>query len=233
MKEEVHIFRMLVVFVFTWLTLIPASNVHAFVPPPESTVVLYICPNFNKQIMYVSKENYIKNTLPNEWVASWNSDALRAGAVIIRSGVYWRVNRTENDNTYPNNNCHDGVYCFWAGCYIYHVKAPFSRGGDEEFIANSSNGPTNTATDATFQYHAETVNLRLDLNGNPRPDKLIPLRYGSGIQNRTNDTTGSWLQRIWYAYTGAGHPGSPVNPNQECNQTDTWTRTSDPVFPNY
>jgi peptidoglycan hydrolase-like amidase len=180
-------------------------------------------------------EDYVKNTLPNEWVPSWGADALKAGAVIIRSGMYWRINRTDLESKYPNNNCDGGIFCFDYDCQYstkYNITAPTSRGGKEEWRPNTALASTNAAVDATFQYHAETRVLKTGIDDKLRPDKLIALRYNSTIQNRTNQTTGTWQNRIWYAYTGSGHPGSPYNPNAQCSQTDTWTPTSDPVFPN-
>lgn len=232
MSKEAYVLRRSAVFGLTLL--IVASAVYALVPVWDTTIK-YTNPDCNNVLFYtLPKELYVKDTLPNEWIAGWTAEALKAGAVIIRSGVYWRVNRTNLGSTVPNNNCYEGLgwQCDWWGClyFPYDTTAP-RPGGLENFIPNSNQKPenasTNAAVDATFQYHAETLNL---ISG--RPDKLIMLRYGATIQNRTNQTTGSWLDRIWYAYTGPGHPGSPVNPNANCSQTDTWTPTSNPTFPN-
>jgi hypothetical protein len=156
-----------------------ASTVYALVPV-EDTIIRYTNPDCNNIQLYFSpKELYVKNTLPNEWIPSWTSEALKAGAVIIRSGVYWRVNRTNLGSTYPNNNCYEGWWCEYV-CFLYDTTAP-RPGGLENFIPNSNKPATNSAVDATFQYHAETLNL---ISG--RPDKLIMLRYGATIQNRTN-----------------------------------------------
>lgn len=188
---------------------------------------VYLCP----------LESYVKDTLPNEWVPSWNAEALKAGAVIIRSGIYWRVNRFRLGAGFPNNNCYQGTYCYTFTnppiCINYDTKAPLQYGGVENFFPDSQYrvqgaSNTNAAVNATFQYHAETLNT---ISG--RPDQFIMLRYNSTIQNRTNGTTGGWLDRIWYAYTGAGHPGSPLNPNVNCNQTDAWTPTINPIVINY
>lgn len=176
-----------------------------------------------------------KDTLPNEWVASWNPEALKAGAVIIRSGPYWRIRRSDLGSVFPNNNCHQGVYCFTVMgspvCLFYYNDAPNSQGGHENFLPDSHwhhpGAPnTNPAVDATFQYHAERVNIPAG-----RPDALVPLRYNDVIQIRTNQTTGTWVDRIRYAYIGAGPLGDPYNPNHDCSQLDSWSPT-DPAFPN-
>lgn len=167
-----------------------------------------------------------KNTLPNEWIPSWNIKALRAGAVIIRSGAYWRTNRSILQSANPYNNCHYGG----AGGFIWYVKAPYSfngqqLGGHEQYIPGTAQTKTNNATNDPVNSHAEIVNL-----GN-RPDKLISFAYGATIANRTNQISGSWKERIQHAYLGNGHPNEPFNPNQECSQEDSLSY-SDPTFPN-
>jgi len=186
----------------------------------------YITPSYDVQIWTTSKEVYIKNTLPNEWVPGWDANALKAGAVIIRSGVYWRVNRSVLGSGWPNNNCYEGEYG-WPVSQHYYRTAPTSRGGEEQFVPNSSQPETNSAVDGTYGYHAERVSLPSD-----RPDKLVPLRYNSTIQNRTQNAAGTWLQRVRDAYLGQGAPGEPYDPNQECSQEDDQTST-DPTYVNY
>ena len=167
-------------------------------------------------------EAYVKSTLPHEWFASWGASTLEAGAVIIRSGVYWRVNRSVLGSSWPNNNCYKGT----AGSFTYYRTAPVSRGGQEEYHPNSGVTSTNTATSNTYRYHAERTSTP-----SGRPDRFVGLRYNSTIQNRTNSGSGGWLSRVRYAYTGSGSPGSPFDPNAECSQTDNQT-SSDPTYKN-
>lgn len=56
--------------------------------PAGNHLIRYIQPNGSYAYYSSNKETYIKNTLPNEWIPSWPSETLKAGAVIIRSGVY-------------------------------------------------------------------------------------------------------------------------------------------------
>lgn len=42
-------------------------------------------------VVTVSMETYVKRVLPNEWIASWNAESLKAGAVAIRSYGAWHV----------------------------------------------------------------------------------------------------------------------------------------------
>lgn len=206
------IFAILLIQVPTALALIP-SDTH---------YVKYINADWTVSYYATSNEAYVYDTLPNEWIASWTAEALKAGAVIIRSGAYWRVNRTVLSSSYPNNNCYKVVE---SGLTLY-VTAPSSRGGHENWIPNSRQSSTNSATDDTYQYHAERVSLP-----SGRPDKLVSLRYNSTIQTRTRDGSGTWLDRVRYAYTGSGHPGNPYNPNVDCSQSDDQT-SSDPTYPN-
>lgn len=47
----------------------------------------------NNQVVSVGFDEYIKNTLPNEWYASWNADSLRAGAYCVKMVGWYRVCR--------------------------------------------------------------------------------------------------------------------------------------------
>lgn len=191
--------------------------------PSDIQYVKYIPPNNVVEYWGVTNEEFVQNTLPNEWLSSWSDTAWRAGAVIIRSEAYWRTNRTILGSPYPNNNC----YKLNEGGYTLYLTAPLNKGGHENFIPQSETSKSISATSATYRYHAERVSLP-----SGRPDKLVSLRYNSVIQSRTQSGSGTWLQRIRYAYNGAGHPGWPYNPNAECNQTDSHTN-SDPVYPNF
>lgn len=194
------------------------SAVQALIPDSVHKVK-YIKPDNTVQYIFTTNEAYIYDTLPNEWVAGWPKKSLKAGAVIIRSGAYWRVNRTILNSPGPNNNCYKVSE---AGLVLY-ITAPTI----ENFIPNSRMSRTTSATDSVVQYHAERVNQPAD-----RPDRLVSLRYNDVIQTRTRDGAGSWSARIKYAYNGEGHPGNPYNPNVTCNQNDPFTNT-DPVYPNF
>lgn len=198
-----------------------SSTIHALIPGSNHKH-RYIKPDYTYAYYTTDKEAYIKNTLPNEWGygSTWHENALQAGAVIIRSGVYWRVNRSVLDSPHPNNNCYKGG----SGSTLYYRTVPTSRGGEEQWLPGSSQARTNAVIDLMYGYHAERLSLP-----SGRPDKLVGLRYNSTIQNRTNNTTGSWLQRIRYAYLNLG---APYDPNIECSQTDDQTST-DPTYTGY
>src|ERR1700751_3394833 len=92
---------------FTFL--IPSAS-EATRPSRDITYVRYIEPvTHNYSYRYTGRETYIKETLPNEWTYSASEvETLKAGAVIIRSGVWWRINRTDLASPFPQNNCYQG-----------------------------------------------------------------------------------------------------------------------------
>jgi len=219
---------LLATFILGFFSVISVPNHVQALIPSNQQYVRFLFSDGSFAYFYPTNEAYVKDTLPNEWIASWPIRAVRAGAVIIRSGAYWRTNRSILQSGYPYNNCYYGA----AGGYPWYVKAPYqdpithqNLGGHEQYIPGSAQTRTNAATDSTLRYHAETVAL-----GN-RPDKLVTLLYNSTIQTRTRDGSGSWTARIRYAYNGPGHPTVPYNPNKECGEEIPISDT-DPVYPN-
>ena len=71
-------------------------------------------------------EDYTKHVLPNEWVASWRSESLKAGSVAVRSVGTWYT-------VHPKTDSYD--VCDTTACQVYDP--------------DSSNGSTDAATDAT------------------------------------------------------------------------------------
>ena len=56
---------------------------------PPSTIKVFV-PSANPQIQTIAFPTYVENVLPNEWIASWDGDALKAGAVTVKSYAwYW------------------------------------------------------------------------------------------------------------------------------------------------
>jgi hypothetical protein len=194
-----------------------ASLLSAATPSRGITYVRFFEADGSTTYWQTGAETYIHETLPNEWSPSWDSETLKAGAVIIRSGLFWRINRTYLASSYPYNNCYKGS----AGSAVWDVSAPLTRGGHEQWIPYSSQTTTDSAINATTYNHAETVNSA------GRPDAFVSLRYAAGIQNRTLAGSGTWLSKIRYAYLNYG---APYDPNQDCNQTDDQTST-DPSYP--
>lgn len=199
------------------IALLPALSTAASTPQSYTHNTRYIEADGRYTYWSGGAETYVRSTLPNEWYASWSAETLKAGAVIIRSGVYWRINRSVLGSAWPNNNCQRGT----SGTFTYYVTAPFSRGGYEEWHPNSGVTSTNNATDATNGYHADRLTVP-----SGRPDAFVGLRYGATVQNRTNTGSGTWIEKIRYANVGLG---APIDPNQQCSQEDDLTST-DPTY---
>jgi hypothetical protein len=83
------------------------SNYSSQTIPPATIKVLVRGSGTAVQIQTVAFQTYVENVLPNEWLASWDGDALKAGAVAVKSYAwYW----TTHFGGYLNNdptNCFD------------------------------------------------------------------------------------------------------------------------------
>jgi hypothetical protein len=79
-------------------------------------------------------ENLVKATLPNEWPASWDPDALKAGASIIRQNSWELYNHKESD-----------MFCSGVSPYAYDW-----RDSKMTYVAGSEKSATNSATSATY-----------------------------------------------------------------------------------
>jgi hypothetical protein len=56
---------------------------------PPATIRVYV-PSATTKIQTIPFETYVENVLPNEWISSWDGDALKAGAVAVKSYAwYW------------------------------------------------------------------------------------------------------------------------------------------------
>lgn len=173
---------------------------------PDGTFTVYSC----------GSETYVRETLPNEWYPSWDLATLQAGAVIIRSGVYWRINRSVLNTPYPNNNCYKRT----SGSSTWYRETPRieSIGWGQENWHPGSGGifSTDDATNSTNQLHADRVSA-LPAG---RPDTFVPHRYNSTVQNRTRTCTGLYYDKIWCATVNYPYASSNIDPNVECSQTD-------------
>lgn len=73
--------------------------------PPSSIRVLLTATN---TIVTVGFETYVENVLPNEWVPSWDGEALKAGAVAAKSYAWFWVNHYGGYlNTRTPSTCFD------------------------------------------------------------------------------------------------------------------------------
>ncbi len=80
----------------------------------------------------VSFKAYVKNVLPNEWVSSWPTASLKAGAMAVKSyGWYWALHSTRQTA--------------WGACY--DVRDTTS---DQVYKPGSAVSSTSNAVDATW-----------------------------------------------------------------------------------
>lgn len=57
---------------------------------PPATIRVYVPSDTQTPIHTVDFRTYVQNVLPNEWVPSWDGDALKAGAIVVKSYAwYW------------------------------------------------------------------------------------------------------------------------------------------------
>ncbi|HEX2901919.1 MAG TPA: SpoIID/LytB domain-containing protein, partial [Jatrophihabitans sp.] len=57
---------------------------------PPATIRVYVPGDSQNPIHTVDFRTYVQNVLPDEWVASWDGDALKAGAIAVKSYAwYW------------------------------------------------------------------------------------------------------------------------------------------------
>jgi peptidoglycan hydrolase-like amidase len=84
------------------------------------------------QVDRVTFETYVKNVLPNEWVSSWPSASLDAGAVAVKSyGWYWALHSTRKT----------------SGGQCYDVRDDTA---DQVYKPSSAQSSTSSAVDRTW-----------------------------------------------------------------------------------
>lgn len=88
-----------------------ATTSAAFLAPPASIRVGRNCSCAScSSVSVMSLETYVRGGLNNEWIASWNADSLRAGAVAYRSYGAWHV-------YHPRSPSYD--ICDTTCCQVY------------------------------------------------------------------------------------------------------------------
>lgn len=96
----------------------------------------------------MSMETYVKRVLPNEWIASWNAESLKAGAVAIRSyGGYYVYNPISSSYDICDTTC-----CQKYGTTTYSSTDNATNATAGIYIINSSGNI------AMAEYSAENNN---------------------------------------------------------------------------
>lgn len=207
-----------------------SSTLFAASPPHPNHNIRRINGDGTYTYYYMHWEYYVKDTLPNEWIRGWTPATLQAGAVIIRSGVFWRINRSYLNYGYPYNNCYQGTAPLQDGSiFEYYRTVPQTLGGQEQWILNSrldsTSAASSAAVDATQGIHAELVSIP-----SGRPDAFLPHRYNATIQNRTSSCAGVYYEKIRCAVLNYG---SPIDPNVECSETGSYAIDLTTTNPRY
>ncbi|HEY7009724.1 MAG TPA: SpoIID/LytB domain-containing protein [Jatrophihabitantaceae bacterium] len=72
---------------------------------PPSTIKVFL--GADRKLVTVPFESYVENVLPNEWIASWDGDALKAGAVAVKSYAWYWVTHFGGYLDGDQSNCFD------------------------------------------------------------------------------------------------------------------------------
>ncbi|NDU72716.1 hypothetical protein GWI34_08750 [Actinomadura sp. DSM 109109] len=113
----------------------------------------------------VSFKTYVKNVLPNEWVPSWPTESLRAGAMAVKSfGWYWALHSTRKTS---------GGQCF----DVYDTTS------SQVYRPGSATASTSAAVDATWS-------TRMTRGG-----KILEAHYCSTTTACGGWVTGDWMSQ--------------------------------------
>jgi hypothetical protein len=128
------------------------------------TTILVYRESLNR-VERVDFKTYVKNVLPNEWVTSWPSESLKAGAMAVKNfGWYWALHSASKT---PSGQCFD-VYD--------HTSSQVYKPGSAKAV-------TNAAVDATW-------GTRLTRSG-----KIFRAQYCSTTTACGNWVTGDWMSQ--------------------------------------
>ncbi len=142
-----------------------------------------------EEIIEIPFDDYAKQVLPNEWIHTWEPEALRAGAVAVKTFGWWRINIT---TLYPGVYRPEGVHVVDNTC-------------DQVFIQNSYRESTDAAVDATWPYRMTREGLIRNihyLDTDARCDAtpiLRPCMGQWGTQNMAEDGA-SWEEILTHYY---------------------------------
>lgn len=102
-------------------------------PPNTIRVMVHGTTAASDKVVPVPFEQYVENVLPNEWISSWDGEALKAGAVAVKSYAWYWVSH--------------------YGGYLDTARDCFDVTDDTDFQvyrANSATPRTNDAVQATW-----------------------------------------------------------------------------------
>jgi uncharacterized repeat protein (TIGR01451 family) len=151
------------------------------IPPLPSTI--RVLRTASGQIEVVDFKDYVKNVLPNEWISSWDMDALKAGAMSVKTYAwYWTIHQK-----YPGQN--------------YDVK---DSTADQVYIPGTSNPRTDQAVEETWNWvmtkDGEIFQAQYDSGTAGSPEPLNPSRMSQwGTQYwAERDKDWQWIVHYYY-----------------------------------
>ncbi|WP_141582586.1 SpoIID/LytB domain-containing protein [Actinomadura sp. WMMA1423] len=129
---------------------------------PSSILVYRVSLN---RVDRVTFKTYVKNVLPNEWVSSWPTESLKAGAMAVKShGWYWALHSTRKT---PGGQCFD----------VYDTTS------SQVYKPGSAKASTSSAVDATW-------GTRMTRGG-----KILEAHYCSTTTACGGWVTGDWMSQ--------------------------------------
>jgi len=164
---------------------------------PPATIRVYVPSDIQTPIHTVDFKTYVKNVLPNEWVQSWDGDALKAGAVVVKSYAWYWVSHFGG---YLNDDA--------TQCFDVTDDADF-----QVYKAASAAPRTSAAVDAIWPYVAQDAHgavLQTSYRGylispsegcGAYADGTTLSQYGSQTCNESN-TGNKWNVILQKYYTG-------------------------------
>lgn len=134
-------------------------------------------------IEVVNFEEYVKNVLPNEWIASWDMDALKAGAMAVKTYAwYWTIHQK-----YPGGG--------------YDVKDDIS---DQVYNPGSSHPRTDQAVEETWDWVMTKNDVifesQYDSGTQGSPDPLNPGRMSQWGTQYWAEQGEDWQWMLHYYY---------------------------------
>lgn len=162
--------------------------------------------------------DYVKNVLPNEWIARWHPDALRAGAMAVKTFAWYQV--------------------------LTRVRAPYGADildntCDQYFVPNTRQSSTDAAVDDTWNYalHRNGRILSIHyLNSRARCDST-PYQPCMPQEGTQEDALAGhdwrWILNRYYAPIEIDEIGNPPPPTLTPTMPPLPTFTPTPTLPRY
>jgi hypothetical protein len=161
-------------------------------PIPALPSTIRVLRTATGQVEVVNFKDYVKNVLPNEWIPSWDMNALKAGAMAVKTYAwYWTIHQK-----YPGQN--------------YDVK---DSTADQVYMPGTSNPRTNQAVEETWNWvmtkNGEVFQAQYDSGTAGSPDPLNSGRMSQWGTQYWAETGKDWQWIVHYYYDPIEGPFVP------------------------